>query len=85
MYLCVDTFTFNLSLIRLQVGEHALSAMRWGHERVNWNGWRLIRDQDFASMGWTLLTLHRGYEQCGQNGERPYNDKNIASMDRERI
>jgi hypothetical protein len=42
-------------------------------------------DQDFASMGWTLLTLHRGYEQHGQNGERPCGGKNIASMDRERI
>jgi hypothetical protein len=44
-----------------------------------------MRDQYFASMGWTLLTLHRGYEQHGQNGERPCNDKDIASMDRERI
>jgi len=32
-----------------------------------------------------LLTLHRGYEQYGQNGERPYNDKDIVSMGRERI
>jgi len=36
-------------------------------------------------MGWTLFTLHRGYEQRGQNGERPYGGKDIASMDRERI
>jgi hypothetical protein len=36
-------------------------------------------------MGWTLLTLHRGYEQHGQNGERSCGSKDIASMDRERI
>jgi hypothetical protein len=35
-------------------------------------------------MGWTLLTLHRGDEQHGQNGERPCNDKDIASVGRER-
>ncbi len=27
-------------------------------------------------MGWTAL-LHRGYEQSGQNGERPFCDKDI--------
>src|SRR3990170_8753877 len=35
-------------------------------------------------MGWTLLTLHRGDEQHGQNGERSCNDKDIASVGRER-
>jgi hypothetical protein len=44
-----------------------------------------MRNKDYASMGWTLLTLHRGYEQHGQNGERSCCGKNIASMDRERI
>jgi hypothetical protein len=44
-----------------------------------------MRDQDFASMGWTLLALHRSDEWYGQNGERPCGGKDIALMDRERI
>jgi len=43
-----------------------------------------MRDQNVASMGWTLQTLQRGDEKHGQNGERPRNDKDIASVDRER-
>jgi hypothetical protein len=43
-----------------------------------------MRDQDFASTGWTLHTLHQSDERYGQNGERLYGNKDIALMDRKR-
>ena len=52
-FLCKICYIKACANHKLQVGKHALDAMHWGNERVNKNSEKLMRDQDFVSMGWT--------------------------------